>query len=75
MTKHIGKKSALSLIAAGSYKDVLSRLGVPWMKLHLDKNQPYNQFVCGPNHESDRSISEYRGTCPYQDLIPETAVL
>ncbi|MFL1405956.1 alpha/beta hydrolase family protein [Marinobacter sp. M1N3S26] len=49
----------------GTYNDVLSRLGVSWMKLHLDKDQRYNQFVCGPNHESDRNISEYRGTCPY----------
>jgi dienelactone hydrolase len=49
----------------GSYNDVLSRMGVSWMKLHLDKDQRYNQFVCGPRHESDRDISEYRGTCPY----------
>lgn len=49
----------------GSYNAVLSRLGVSWMKLHLDKDQRYNQFVCGPNHEADRNISEYRGTCPY----------
>ncbi|SFR53566.1 cutinase [Marinobacter daqiaonensis] len=48
-----------------SYNDELSRLGVSWMKLHLDKDQRYNQFLCGPNHESDWNISEYRGTCPY----------
>ncbi|GGY74990.1 alpha/beta hydrolase family protein [Marinobacter zhanjiangensis] len=48
-----------------SYNDVLSRLGVSWMKLHLDQDQRYNEFVCGPRHESDRDISEYRGTCPY----------
>lgn len=47
------------------YNDVLSRLGVSWMKLHLDQDQRYNQFVCGPNHEGDWDISEYRGTCPY----------
>ena len=41
----------------------LSRLGVSWMKLHLDQDQRYNQFICGPRHESDRSISEYRGNC------------
>ncbi|MFW5823708.1 MAG: dienelactone hydrolase family protein [Marinobacter sp.] len=49
----------------GTYNAVLSRLGVSWMKLHLDKDQRYNQFVCGPRHQSDRDISEYRGTCPY----------
>lgn len=44
---------------------LLSKYGVSWMKLHIDQDQRYNQFLCGPNHESDRSISEYRGTCPY----------
>lgn len=48
-----------------NYNDVLGRLGVSWMKLHLDKDQRYNQFLCGPRHESDRNISEYRGNCPY----------
>ena len=48
-----------------SYNDELGRLGVSWMKLHLDNDQRYNQFLCGPNHESDWDISEYRGTCPY----------
>lgn len=47
----------------GSNNDVLSRLGVSWMKVHLDKDQRYQQFICGPRHESDRSISEYRGNC------------
>lgn len=45
--------------------DILSRFGVSWMKLHIDKDQRYSQFLCGPRHESDRSISEYRGNCPY----------
>lgn len=44
---------------------VLSRLGVSWMKLHIDKDQRYSQFLCGPRHESDTRISEYRGNCPY----------
>ncbi|WP_417547160.1 alpha/beta hydrolase family protein [Marinobacter segnicrescens] len=48
-----------------SYNDVLSRFGVSWMKLHLDNDQRYNQFLCGPDHERDWDISEYRGTCPY----------
>ena len=46
-----------------SNNSLLSRLGVSWMKLHLDQDQRYNQFICGPRHESDRSISEYRGNC------------
>ena len=49
----------------GINNDVLGRLGVSWMKLHLDEDGRYNQFLCGPNHESDFSISEYRGNCPY----------
>ncbi|WP_373185656.1 alpha/beta hydrolase family protein [Halopseudomonas sp.] len=49
----------------GVNDDVLSRFGVSWMKLHLDQDQRYNQFLCGPDHESDRDISEYRGNCPY----------
>lgn len=47
------------------YNDVLSRFGVSWMKLHLDEDDRYKQFLCGPNHTSDRDISDYRGNCPY----------
>lgn len=49
----------------GLNNDVLSRMGVSWMKRFLDNDTRYSQFLCGPNHESDRSISEYRGNCPY----------
>lgn len=47
------------------YNDVLGRLGVSWMKLHLDEDNRYKQFLCGPNHTSDFQISGYRGNCPY----------
>ena len=47
------------------YNDVLSRFGVSWMKLHLDEDNRYKQFLCGPNHTSDSQISDYRGNCPY----------
>lgn len=49
----------------GLNNDVLSRFGVSWMKRFLDNDTRYSQFLCGPNHESDRNISEYRGNCPY----------
>lgn len=49
----------------GLNNDVLSRMGVSWMKRFLDNDTRYSQFLCGPNHESDRKISEYRGNCPY----------
>lgn len=44
---------------------VLSKYGVSWMKLHIDQDERYEQFLCGPNHESQYRVSEYRGTCPY----------
>lgn len=46
-----------------SYNDQLSRLGVSWMKLHLDKDQRFEQFICGPDHERDRNIQEFRSNC------------
>lgn len=49
----------------GLNNDVLSRFGVSWMKRFLDEDTRYSQFLCGPNHTSDRKISEYRGNCPY----------
>ncbi|TVP87420.1 MAG: alpha/beta hydrolase [Pseudomonadaceae bacterium] len=49
----------------GRYDDVLGRMGVSWMKRFLDEDTRYSQFLCGPNHTSDRQISEYRGNCPY----------
>ncbi|MFW5823707.1 MAG: alpha/beta hydrolase family protein [Marinobacter sp.] len=48
-----------------SYNDELSRFGISWMKLHLDQDERYDQFLCGPDHESDWDISEHRSTCPY----------
>ena len=42
------------------YNDVLSRFGVSWMKLHLDEDARYKQFLT-----SDSQISDYRGNCPY----------
>jgi len=35
---------------------------VSWMKRYLDKDNRYTRFLCGPNHESNGSISEYRDT-------------
>lgn len=49
----------------GRYDETLGRLGVSWMKRFLDEDRRYSQFLCGPNHTSDRQITEYRGNCPY----------
>ncbi|WP_298772618.1 hypothetical protein [uncultured Shewanella sp.] len=44
---------------------LLSTYGVSWMKRFLDKDHRYSQFLCGPNHELNSDISEYRDTCDY----------
>lgn len=49
----------------GLNNNVLSRFGVSWMKRFLDEDTRYSQFLCGPNHRSDRDIADYRGNCPY----------
>jgi len=46
-------------------EDILGKYGVAWMKRFIDNDTRYNQFLCGPNHESDTAISEYRDTCNY----------
>ncbi|GAA6136217.1 lipase [Oceaniserpentilla sp. 4NH20-0058] len=48
-----------------SDEDILGRNGVAWMKRFIDQDTRYSQFLCGPNFESDSSISEYRDTCNY----------
>lgn len=44
---------------------LLATYGVSWMKRFLDKDRRYNQFLCGPNHESNSRISEFRDTCDF----------
>ena len=51
--------------SGNSDEDILGKYGVAWMKRFMDFDRRYDQFLCGPNHESDRSISEYRDTCNY----------
>ncbi len=43
----------------------LSTYGVSWMKRFLDKDSRFSQFLCGPNHEANGQISDYRDTCFY----------
>jgi len=47
---------------SGNDRALLSTYGVSWMKRYLDKDNRYTRFLCGPNHESNGSISEYRDT-------------
>jgi len=46
-----------------SDRALLSTYGVSWMKRFLDKDRRYNQFLCGPNHEANPAISDFRDTC------------
>lgn len=45
--------------------DIIGRNGIAWMKRFIDNDTRYNQFLCGPNFESDFRISKYRDTCNY----------
>ncbi len=51
--------------SGNSDEDLLGKLGVAWMKRFMDNDRRYDQFLCGPNYESDRSVSEYRDNCNY----------
>ncbi|WP_068824797.1 alpha/beta hydrolase family protein [Pseudomonas sp. BMS12] len=53
--------------ANSGYPDqsLLGLYGISWMKRFIDFDSRYSQFLCGPNHEADYSISEYRENCNY----------
>ena len=53
--------------ANSGYPDeaLLGLYGIAWMKRFIDFDTRYSQFLCGPNHAADYSISEYRQNCPY----------
>ncbi|MBU3069122.1 hypothetical protein KOI40_04770 [Aestuariicella sp. G3-2] len=46
-------------------EDILGKYGVAWMKRFIDFDYRYDQFLCGPNHEADYNISDYRENCNY----------
>lgn len=46
-------------------EDLLGLYGIAWMKRFIDFDNRYSQFLCGPNHEGDFAISDYRQNCPY----------
>jgi triacylglycerol lipase len=50
---------------AGRDNSLLATYGVSWMKRFLDKDRRYQQFLCGPNHEANSGISDYRDNCNY----------
>lgn len=46
-------------------QDLLGMYGISWMKRFIDFDTRYSQFLCGPNHQADLAISEYRQNCNY----------
>jgi dienelactone hydrolase len=46
-------------------EDLLGMYGISWMKRFIDFDTRYSQFLCGPNHEANGNISEYRENCNY----------
>jgi dienelactone hydrolase len=49
----------------GTNGGLLGKYGVAWMKLFIDNDARYDQFLCGPDHAGNSAISEYRDTCNY----------
>jgi dienelactone hydrolase len=52
-------------LSGNAQEDTLGKLIVSWMKRFLDEDTRYDPFLCGPNHEADPDISEFRDTCPF----------
>ncbi len=50
---------------AGTNRALQSTYGVSWMKRFLDKDRRYDRFLCGPDHRSNRAISDFRDTCTF----------
>jgi hypothetical protein len=42
----------------------VTRLTIPWLKIFLDKDTRYTQFLC-PGLADTSGISQYRSKCPY----------
>lgn len=51
--------------SGNAQEDTLGKLIVSWMKRFLDQDTRYDPFLCGPDHEADSDISEFRDTCPF----------
>ena len=65
-----GEKAYLELnnashFAPNSSNTTIASYSISWLKRWVDNDTRYTQFLCGPNHEADFDISDYRDTCPY----------
>ena len=65
-----GEKAYLELnnashFAPNSDNTTIASYSISWLKRWVDNDTRYTQFLCGPNHEANFAISDYRDTCPY----------
>lgn len=65
-----GEKAYLELNNASHFAPISSNTtiaaySISWLKRWVDNDTRYTQFLCGPNHEANSAISDYRDTCPY----------
>lgn len=63
------EKAYLELTGAGhgfptSSNSVMTRKVIPWMKIFIDRDARYSQFLC-PSLKDWTGITSYRGTCPF----------
>jgi triacylglycerol lipase len=65
-----GEKAYLELNNASHFvanfpDTTLASYSISWLKRFVDDDTRYSQFLCGPNHELDLDISDWRSTCPF----------
>ncbi|MET7283662.1 dienelactone hydrolase family protein [Kribbella sp. NPDC005582] len=63
------EKAYLELTGAGhgfptSANSVMMRKVIPWIKIFVDRDSRYTQFLC-PSLKDWTGITSYRGTCPF----------
>lgn len=57
-------------LGPAAMKPVMGKYAVSWLKLFVDNDRRYSQFLCGALHDADLSssstqISSYKENCPY----------
>ncbi|MER7900910.1 hypothetical protein ABTX62_33780 [Streptomyces sp. NPDC096046] len=48
-----------------SWNISVTRLAIPWLKIFIDHDNRYTQFLCPDLADTD-DISRYENTCPYE---------
>lgn len=49
--------------SGNSQQDILGKVGVAWMKRHIDGDRRFDQFLCSTDYSRDFRISEQRNNC------------